>query len=79
MSDIKLKKQISALRNTLFEKKDEVKEEKLVPANINSKNNSKGTGIFNDIPSAFENSVPTINDPINQIYVSFYLYLASYH
>ena len=51
MSDIKLKKQISALRNTLFEKKDEVKEEKLVPANINSKNNSKGTGIFNDIRS----------------------------
>ena len=51
MSDIRLKKQISELRNTLFDKKEEAKEEKLVPANINSKDKAKSAGIFNDIRS----------------------------
>ena len=51
MSEIKLKKQISELRNTLFEKKTPEDKKELKPANINSKENSKGTGIFNDVRS----------------------------
>ena len=51
MSDIRLKKQISELRNSLFEKKDNKEEEGLIPANINTKVNTKGTGIFNDVRS----------------------------
>ena len=51
MSDIRLKKQISDLRNSLFEKVGEKKEDNLKPANINSKDNSKSSGIFNDVRS----------------------------
>ncbi|MDA9559073.1 hypothetical protein N9R86_03770 [Alphaproteobacteria bacterium] len=51
MSDIRLKKQISELRNSLFDKKDNEAEKKLTPANINSKDDNKGTGIFNDVRS----------------------------
>ena len=51
MSDIKLKKQISDLRNSLFDKSNDEKEKDLKPANINSKNNSRSSGIFNDVRS----------------------------
>ena len=51
MSDIKLKKQISELRNSLFEKKSNEVSDSLTPANINSKEKNKGTGIFNDVRS----------------------------
>jgi len=51
MSEIRLKKQISDLRSSLFEKKDDIKEKKLVPANVNSKEQTKSTGIFNDVRS----------------------------
>ena len=51
MSDIRLKKQISELRNSLFDKKDNLAKEDLTPANINSKYENKGTGIFNDVRS----------------------------
>ncbi|MDC0651691.1 hypothetical protein OAP55_00365 [Alphaproteobacteria bacterium] len=51
MSDIRLKKQISELRNSIFDKKDNESEDSLIPANINSKDKDKGTGIFNDIRS----------------------------
>ena len=63
MSESNLKKQINNLRNTLFDKdkgdandmelnQDNKKvEDKLVPANINSKNLPKSSGIFHDIKS----------------------------
>ena len=51
MSDTRLKKQISELRNSLFDKKDNEDENSLTPANINSKEDNKGTGIFNDVRS----------------------------
>ena len=51
MSDIKLKKQINDLRNSLFEKSDSETNKKLEPANINSKNSSRSSGIFNDVRS----------------------------
>ena len=63
MSESNLKKQINNLRNTLFDKdKDDANdmelnqdnkkvEDKLVPANINSKNLPKSSGIFHDIKS----------------------------
>lgn len=51
MSDIRLKKQISELRHSLFDKKDHEDENSLTPANINSKADNKGTGIFNDVRS----------------------------
>ena len=62
MTDTSLKKQISNLRNTLFDKnKDNLSEanldkkdntsSKLVPANINNKSLTKSSGIFHDIKS----------------------------
>ena len=62
MTDTSLKKQISNLRNTLFDKnKDNLSEansdkkdnnsNKLVPANINNKSLTKSSGIFHDIKS----------------------------
>ena len=62
MTDTSLKKQISNLRNTLFDKnKDNLSEanldkkdntsSKLVPANINNKSLAKSSGIFHDIKS----------------------------
>ena len=63
MSDSNLKNQINNLRNTLFDKNKEsekglgtdknreAKENKLVPANINSKAVPKSSGIFHDIKS----------------------------
>ena len=63
MSESNLKKQINNLRNTLFDKdkgdakdmelnKDNKRvEDKLVPANINSKDLPKSSGIFHDIKS----------------------------
>ena len=61
MSDSNLKKQINSLRNTLFDKskndKNAVdtnvinKDDKLIPANINSKMTPKSSGIFHDIKS----------------------------
>ena len=48
MSEIRLKKQISELRSSLFDKKVD---KKLVPANVNSKESTKSTGIFNDVRS----------------------------
>ena len=50
MSEIRLKKQINELRRSLFDKKGEKKEE-LVAANVNSKDKTKATGIFNDVRS----------------------------
>ena len=54
MSEIRLKKQISDLRNSLFDKKEQKKDKKLVPANVNSKDQNKSTGIFNDVRSMDE-------------------------
>jgi chromosome segregation ATPase len=51
MSEIRLKKQISELRSSLFDKKSNDDNKDLTPANINSKEKSKGTGIFNDVRS----------------------------
>ena len=63
MSESNLKKQINNLRNTLFDKdKSEEKDmslnqktyedkEKMIPANINSRNLPKSSGIFHDIKS----------------------------
>ena len=63
MSDSNLKKQINSLRNTLFDKdkvnetnegikkKEENNKEQLVPANINSANLPRSSGIFHDIKS----------------------------
>ena len=65
MSESNLKKQINNLRNTLFDKdkdKEEVNDvdlnkknlrekDKMIPANINSKNLPKSSGIFHDIKS----------------------------
>ncbi|MAH89269.1 MAG: hypothetical protein CMJ06_04425 [Pelagibacterales bacterium] len=51
MSDIRLKKQISELRNSLFEKKNLDDKKELKPANVNSKEKPKATGIFNDVRS----------------------------
>ena len=63
MSESNLKKQINNLRNTLFDKdkineieedtkkKEEKDDKKLVPANINSKNLPRSSGIFHDIKS----------------------------
>ena len=51
MSEIRLKKQISELRSSLFEKKSPDDKKELKPANVNSKENPKATGIFNDVRS----------------------------
>ena len=63
MSDSNLKKQINNLRSTLFEKnketendleinkKKDIGENKLIPANINNKAQIKSSGIFHDIKS----------------------------
>ena len=62
MTDTSLKKQISNLRNTLFDKNKDNSSEanldkkdntssKLVPANINNKSLTKSSGIFHDIKS----------------------------
>ena len=62
MNDTSLKKQISNLRNTLFDKnkdnsleanldKKDKTSSKLVPANINNKSLTKSSGIFHDIKS----------------------------
>lgn len=51
MSDIKLKKQINDLRNSLFDKEQNSEDKKLKPANINSKEHSRSSGIFNDVRS----------------------------
>lgn len=61
MTDTSLKKQISNLRNTLFDKNKDNEQEvnsdkknnsnKLVPANINNKSITKSSGIFHDIKS----------------------------
>ncbi len=51
MTDSNIKKQINNLRSSLFDKENEKDEEKLVPANINSKNYTKSSGIFHDIKS----------------------------
>ena len=45
MSDIKLKKQINELRNSLFDKQSDVKETDLTPANINSNSKNKSAAI----------------------------------
>lgn len=66
MSDIRLKKQISELRNSLFDKKDNEDESSLIPANINSKRDNKGTGIFNDIRS--------MDDRLAKLEETFYNY-----
>ena len=51
MSEIRLKKQINELRSSLFEKKSGENKKELKPANVNSSENPKGTGIFNDVRS----------------------------
>ena len=51
MSEIRLKKQINELRNSLFDKKNSEDKKELKPANVNSKENPKATGIFNDVRS----------------------------
>ena len=51
MSEIRIKKQINELRSSLFDKKNREEKKELKPANINSKDNPKATGIFNDVRS----------------------------
>ena len=51
MSEIRLKKQINELRSSLFDKKNSEDKKELKPANVNSNENPKGTGIFNDVRS----------------------------
>ena len=51
MSEIRLKKQINELRSSLFEKKIAKIKKNLKPANVNSNENPKATGIFNDVRS----------------------------
>ena len=51
MSDTSLKKQISELRSSLFEKKKSDDQKELVAANVNAKGKVKATGIFNDVRS----------------------------
>ena len=51
MSEIRLKKQINELRSSLFDKKNREDKKELKPANVNSKENPKATGIFNDVRS----------------------------
>ena len=51
MSEIRLKKQINELRSSLFDKKNSEDKKELKPANVNSKENPKATGIFNDVRS----------------------------
>ena len=51
MSEIRLKKQINELRSSLFEKKNIEDKKELKPANLNSRENPKATGIFNDVRS----------------------------
>ena len=51
MSEIRLKKQINELRSSLFDKKNSEVKKELKPANINSNESQKGTGIFNDVRS----------------------------
>ena len=51
MSDIRLKKQISELRSSLFDNKKIEDKNELTPANVNSKGKTKATGIFNDVRS----------------------------
>ena len=51
MSEIRLKKQISELRSSLFDKKSSEDKKELKPANVNSKENPRATGIFNDVRS----------------------------
>ena len=51
MSEIRLKKQINELRSSLFDKKNNEDKKELQPANVNSKEKPKATGIFNDVRS----------------------------
>ena len=51
MSELRLKKQINELRSSLFDKKHSEDKKELKPANVNSNENPKATGIFNDIRS----------------------------
>ena len=51
MTDIKLKKQITELRNSLFDKEKEEGQKNLKPANINSKSQNRSSGIFDDVRS----------------------------
>ena len=51
MSEIRLRKQINELRSSLFEKKNSEDKKELKPANVNSNENPKATGIFNDVRS----------------------------
>ena len=51
MSEIRLKKQINELRSSLFDKKNSEDKKELQPANVNSKEKPKATGIFNDVRS----------------------------
>ena len=50
MTEIKLKKQITELRNSLFDKENDG-EKNLTPANINSKSKTRSSGIFDDVRS----------------------------
>ena len=51
MSEIRLKKQINELRSSLFDKNNSEDKKELQPANVNSKEKPKATGIFNDVRS----------------------------
>ena len=51
MNDIKLKKQITELRNSLFEKENSEDTDEMTPANINSKSKTRSNGIFDDVRS----------------------------
>ncbi len=78
MSEIRLKKQISDLRNSLFDKKEQKKDKKLVPANVNSKDQNKSTGIFNDVRSMDERLAKLEDTFYNYAYDSTKI-LTSFH
>ena len=66
MSEIRLKKQINELRSSLFDKKGSEDKKELKPANVNSKENPKATGIFNDVRS--------MDDRLAKLEETFYNY-----
>ena len=78
MSDTRLKKQINELRNSLFDNKKNDEKKELVPANVNSKDKSKPTGIFNDVRS-MDNRLAKLEDTFyNYAYDSTKI-LTSFH
>ena len=82
MSEIRLKKQIDELRNSLFDKKNSEDEKGLKPANVNSKENPKAnnngfTAQGISIPWANPWKVPNNPTAINTIFVGSFFSIAT--